>query len=154
MAKSSHSFEYLEDIIREENIVNYDSDTVVEEGEVTELDTSVSRETSRIAPNPFPERSTAQSLTALRSSTTLDVPIITNHLDEQQQRYIEENERARRLSQTLAIAEPHSDYRFKPLSVGEVLQKFAGQTLTKWPTGSDATTPEDIAERMLSERDN
>ena len=102
MAKSSHSSESLEDIIREENIVDYDSDTVVEEVETPEPATSAPCGSSRIAPNPFPERSTAQALTALRASTTLDEPIITNKLDEQQQRYIEENERARRLSQTFA----------------------------------------------------
>ena len=94
---------------------------------------------------PIPERSTAQVLTALRASTTLDKPIITNKPDEQQQRYIEENERARRLSQTLAIDEAHSDYRFKPLSVDELLRKFSGQPLTTWPTGREATTSDDIA---------
>ena len=82
MAKSSHSFESLEDIIREENIVDYDSDTVLEEGEIIEPTTSASHEPSRIAPNPFPERSTAQALIVLRGSTTLDEPIITNKLDE------------------------------------------------------------------------
>ena len=147
MAKSSHSSESLEDIIREENIVDYDGDTVVEEGETPEPATSASCEPSCIAPNPFPERSTAQALTALLASTTLREPIITNELDQQQQRYIEENERARRLSETLAIAEAHSDYRFKPLSVDELLRKFAGQPLTTWPTGREATTPDDIAER-------
>ena len=100
---------------------------------------------SRIAQNPFPERSTAQLLTALRASTTPDEPI-TNKLDEKQQRYIEENKRARRLSQTLAIAEAHSDYRFKPLSVYELLRKFAGQPLTTWPTGREGSTPDNIAE--------
>ena len=91
MTKSSHSSESLEDIIREENIVDYESDTVVEEGETLEPATSASCEPPCIAPNPFPERSTAQALTALHASTTLDEPIITNKLDEQQQRYIEEN---------------------------------------------------------------
>ena len=37
MAKSSHSSESLEEIIREENNVDYDRDTVVEEGETPEL---------------------------------------------------------------------------------------------------------------------
>ena len=92
MAKSSHSSDSLEDIIREESIVDYGSGTALEEGETPEPATSASCEPSRIAPNPFPERSTAQMLTALRASTTLDEPIITNKLDEQQQRYIEENE--------------------------------------------------------------
>ena len=120
MAKSPHSSESLEDIIREENIGDYDSDTAMEEGETPEPATSASCEPSRIAPNPFPERSTAQTLTTLRASTTLDEPIITNMLDEQQQRYIEDNESARRLSQTFDIAEAHSDYRSKYLSVDEL----------------------------------
>ena len=89
--------EFLEDIIREENIADYDSDTVVEAGETPEPATSASCKPSRIAPNPFPERSTDQAPTALRASSTLDEPIITNKLDEQQLLYIEENEKARRL---------------------------------------------------------
>ena len=120
MAKSSHSSESLEDIIRGENIVDYDSGTVMDESGTPESATSASCEPSCIAPNPFPERSTAEALTALRASTTLDEPIITNELDEQQQRYIEDNEIARCLSQIQAIAEAHSDYRFKPLSVDEL----------------------------------
>ena len=111
MAKSSHSSESLEDITREENIVDYDSDTVVEEGGIPEPATSASCEPSRVAPNAFPERITAQALTALRVSTTVDERYITNDLDEQQQRYIKENERDRRLSQKLAIAEANSYYR-------------------------------------------
>ena len=123
MAKSSHSSESLEDIIREENIVDYDSDTVVEEGETPELAMSASSEPSRIAPNPFPERSTAQMLTALRASTTLDEPFITNELNEQQQRYIEENKRSKCLYRTLAIAKAR---RFKPLSLDELLRSSQG----------------------------
>ena len=74
MAKSSHSSKSLEDIIQEENIVDYDSDTVVEEGETPEPATLASCEPSRIAPNSFPERSTAQALRELRTSTTLNEP--------------------------------------------------------------------------------
>ena len=107
----------MKDILQDENIVDYDSDAVAEVGEDPEPVTSASREPSRIAPNPYPERSTAQALTELRGKTTLDEPIINNELDEQQQRYIEENERYRRLSQILAIAEAHSDYRFGPLTL-------------------------------------
>ena len=91
-----------------------------EKGKIPEPATSASSEPSRIAPNPCPERTTAQAFTALRASTTLREPIITNKLDEQQQRYIQENERDRRLSQTLAIAEAQSDYRFKHLNIDEL----------------------------------
>ena len=139
MAKYSHSSESLEDIIREENIVDYDSDTVVEAGKNPEPATSAPCESSRVASNTFPERSTAKALTPLRGSTTLDKPIITNRLDEQQQRHLEKNERARRLSQTLAIAEAYSYYRFMPLSFEELLRTFAGKPLNTWPTGREAT---------------
>ena len=49
--------------------------------------------------------------------------------------------------------EAYSDYRFKPLRVYVFLRKIAGQPLTDWPTGREATTPDDIAERdALRER--
>ena len=53
MVKSLHSSMYLEDVIQEENIVDYDIDTVLEEGETPEPATSASCEPSRIAPNPI-----------------------------------------------------------------------------------------------------
>ena len=92
----------------------------------------------------------------MRASTIIDEPFLTNELDEQQQHYIEDNERAIRLSQTLAITEAYSDYRFKLLGVDELLRKFARQPLTTWSTGREATTSDDIAERysMLSQSDN
>ena len=103
MAKSLYSYEFLEDILQGENIIDYESDNVTPVVEDPESDTSVSRKPSRIAPNPFPQRSTAHALTTLRASTTLDEPIITNKLDEKQQHFINENERARHLSQTLVM---------------------------------------------------
>ena len=56
---------------------------------------------------PISVTKNGSSANSVACSTTLDEPIITNKLYEQQKRYIEENERARRLSQTLAIAEAH-----------------------------------------------
>ena len=64
--ESSHSSEYLEDILQEENIFDYDSDTAASGDKDHEPDTSASREPLCIAPNPFLKRSTAQVLTALR----------------------------------------------------------------------------------------
>ena len=74
MAKSSHSSMSVEDIPREDNIVDYDSKTVAIESEDHKPETSASREPSRIAPNPFLKRSTAQALTAPCASTTLYEP--------------------------------------------------------------------------------
>ena len=93
MAKSSHSSESLEVILREDNVIDYNSDTVAEESEDPEHDMSVSQEPSRITPNPFSERSTSQALTALRASTPLDEPIITKKLDEQQHPHEQQHRR-------------------------------------------------------------
>ena len=98
MAKCSHSSESLEDILREEKIVDFDSDTVESGGEDPDPDTLPSHIPSHIAPNTFPGRSTALAPRVLRATTTLNEPIITNKLDEQQQHFIDENERAGRLS--------------------------------------------------------
>ena len=52
--KSSHSYESFEDILREENIFDYDRDTVESGGgEDPKSTTSASHEPSRIAPNTF-----------------------------------------------------------------------------------------------------
>ena len=44
------------------------------------------------------------------------------------------------------MAEAHTDYIFKPLGAGELLRKL-GQSITSWPTGSEATLSVYIAER-------
>ena len=65
-------------MLQEENMVDYDSESVAPGGEDPKPAT---REFSRIAPNTFLEWWTAQALTALRASTTLDELIITKKLD-------------------------------------------------------------------------
>ena len=55
MAKSSYSSESLEEIVQEENIVDYGSDTVAPGGEDPDPNISASRGPSLIAPNPFTE---------------------------------------------------------------------------------------------------
>ena len=54
MVKSSYSSEAVEDIVWEENIVDYDGVTVAPGGEDPEPGTSASRKPSRIALNHFP----------------------------------------------------------------------------------------------------
>ena len=82
----------------------------MKEGKTPEPATLASCEPPRIAPNLFPEQSTVQALTALRASSTLEEKeSLLKRLDEQQQQYIDANERVRRLSQNLAVAEAHTD---------------------------------------------
>ena len=82
--KSSHSSVSSEYILSEETIVEYDNDKAATGGDEPEPNTSVSRESSRIAPNSFPERRTTHALTELRVSSTLEKGIITNRLYDQQ----------------------------------------------------------------------
>ena len=123
MAKSFHSSESLEDILIEQKIIDYGSKTVATGNKDLVPATSASCAPSRIAPNPFPERSTAQTLTALRASTTIDKSIITNKLGEKKRQIIDDIESSRRLAQTLAMTEAHSNSFFKPLGVDELSRK-------------------------------
>ena len=59
-------------------MIDYDSDTIVPVGNEPKPNKPVSRETSRVAPNPLSGRVTAHTLTALRISSTLEEDLITN----------------------------------------------------------------------------
>ena len=102
---------------------------------------------SRRAPNPFPERGAADVLATLHRPPDRESNIITNRLDEEQERVILIEERARRQAAEIAKAKAHSEYRFTPLSVEERLKEVAGRSLTIWLCGPLARTPEEIAER-------
>ena len=83
MANSSHSPESLNDILAEETILDYDSDTVAPTGKGLESNCPVSRVIRCTAPNPIPDRSIAHALTSLRASISfVEEGIITNRLDE------------------------------------------------------------------------
>uniref|UniRef100_A0AAV1T7T6 Uncharacterized protein n=1 Tax=Peronospora matthiolae TaxID=2874970 RepID=A0AAV1T7T6_9STRA len=70
--------------------MDFDSgtDTKVEGEEQSKLNTPVYGEIPHLAPNPFPERSAATALTALGAMFHMDTSIITNPLDEEQQRML------------------------------------------------------------------
>ena len=63
----------------------------------------------RRAPNPFPERGAADVLTALSRTRDPESNIITNPLDEEQERIILTEERARRRAAEIAKAKAHSE---------------------------------------------
>ena len=91
MAKSSHSSEALEYILREGDIIDNDSDTIVQGGDEPNENTPMARDTLRIAPSPFFDRVAAHAITALRASNTSEERIITDMLDEQQQQHVDAN---------------------------------------------------------------
>ena len=108
---------------------------------------------TRRAPNPFPERGAADVLSTLHRPPDRESNIITNHLDEEQERVFLIEERARRQAAEIAKAKAHSEYRFTPLSVEERLKEVAGRSLTIWVSGPKAKTKEEVAAReALNER--
>ena len=91
--------------------------------------------------------------TPLRETQGLEPDIITNRLDEQEHAYVMAEEIARQRSQTAATLRARRDYVFRPPTVEERLRQVAGQSLSGWSTGPEATTPSDIATRdALRER--
>ena len=102
---------------------------------------------SRRAPYPFSERGAADVLATLRRPPDRESSIITNYLDEEQERVIIIEERARRQAAEIAKVKAHSEYRFTPLSVDERLKEVAGRSLTIWICGPLARTTEEIADR-------
>ena len=62
---------------------------------------------SRRAPNPFPERGAADVLATLHRTPDRESNIITNHLDEEQERAILIEERARCQAAEIAKAKAH-----------------------------------------------
>jgi hypothetical protein len=75
-----------------EEEVDYESDTQMGSPEepVPRSPEPAARE--RLAPNPFPDSGAAQEVTALRASSGLESGVVTNPLDEVQERQLEEGE--------------------------------------------------------------
>ena len=95
--------------------VDYDSHTHSkgEVQDVQEVQRPRSRQSRRInesrrAPNPFPERGAADVLATLHRTPDRESNIITNRLDEEQERVIIMEERARRQAAEIARAKAHS----------------------------------------------
>ena len=107
----------------------------------------------RKAPNPFPERGVPDSRVSTQRMSDWKSKIITNPLDEEQEREILIEERAQRRAHEIAKAKLHSEYRFTPLSADERLKEIAGRTLALWTSGPKAKTKEEVAAReALNER--
>uniref|UniRef100_A0AAV1TJN0 Uncharacterized protein n=1 Tax=Peronospora matthiolae TaxID=2874970 RepID=A0AAV1TJN0_9STRA len=71
------------------------NDTANQGEEKSEPSTSVCDRVSRLALNPFPDRGAATALKARGAMSNMDPSIISNPLDEEQQRILDQAESAR-----------------------------------------------------------
>jgi len=101
------------------------------------------------APNPFPERGAAQGLTALRASSGLESGVITNALDEVQERQLEEGEVQRsQRPEARPLLSSHREYRFRARDPAEVVKEAMGQrSLRTWICGPAATAASELEAR-------
>jgi hypothetical protein len=108
------------------------------------------------ATNPFPERGATQGLTALRASSGLESGVITNALDEVQERQLEEGEVQRsQRPEARPLLSSHREYRFRARDPAEVVKEAMSQrSLRTWICGPAATAASELEARMLSERDS
>ncbi|CAI5702380.1 unnamed protein product [Peronospora effusa] len=140
----------LRDLIEDnlDEAVDYESDTVFVGPDGSPLATLTGEDDTRHAPNPFPERGAADALTALRDPPDVSSTVtVTNPLDEQQQRAIDQEEGAKRRTKNMTRLQDHRQYRFKPPTVEERLKEASGHSLSGWTIGPEAISPEDVATR-------
>jgi hypothetical protein len=105
------------------------------------------------APNPFPERGAAQELTALRASSGLESGVITNALDEGQERQLEEGEVQRsQRPEARPLLSSHREYRFRARDPAEVV-KEASERCAHGTTGLRPLLRVSSRLVRLSERD-
>uniref|UniRef100_A0AAV1TWV4 Uncharacterized protein n=1 Tax=Peronospora matthiolae TaxID=2874970 RepID=A0AAV1TWV4_9STRA len=92
--------------------VDFDSgsDIKVEGQEQSKLSTPMRGDIPHPAFNPFPERSAATALTALGAMPSMATSIITNPLDEEQQRMLDQAASAQRKSEVQTTLQRHSEF--------------------------------------------
>uniref|UniRef100_A0AAV1TYL8 Uncharacterized protein n=1 Tax=Peronospora matthiolae TaxID=2874970 RepID=A0AAV1TYL8_9STRA len=129
------------------------SDTKVEGEEQFKPSTPVRGDIPHPAPNPFPERSAATTLTALGAMSPMDTSVITNSLDEEQQRMLNQAASARCKSEVQTTLQRHSEYTFTEPGVEELFCQASRHTLVTWATGPEAKTPTELeCRKALRER--
>uniref|UniRef100_A0AAV1UTN3 Uncharacterized protein n=1 Tax=Peronospora matthiolae TaxID=2874970 RepID=A0AAV1UTN3_9STRA len=83
----------------------------------------------------------------------MDTPIITNPLDEEQQRMLDQAASARRKSEVQTTLQRHSEYTFTPPGVEELILQASLHTLATWSTGPKAKAPAELeCRKALRER--
>ena len=129
---SCHSSKSVEDILIKENMIDYESDSVAPGDGNPKPDTPVLHAPSRKSAESFSNRGTSHALTALRASSTFKEGTITNRLDEQQLLYVDDNNRSRRLSQTLVSAHTHVYNILIHLTLMNSLESLQGSLKFSW----------------------
>jgi hypothetical protein len=105
--------------------------------------------------NPFPSLGAARELSALRASSGLVSGVITNALDEGEERQLEEGEVQRsQRPEARPLLSSHREYRFRARDPAEVVKEAMGQrTLRTWMSGPAATAASELEARAaLRER--
>ena len=133
------------DVVHDELMVDYESDTV---SEVEDLpDSSPSERPVAPYPCPFPERSVHNTQTALRAAPPQERGIFQNSLDEQQQRVLYHEHDVRQRAAAKALAEHRKGYVFREQTFEERLREIPGMSFATWTIRPSASTAEEVAER-------
>jgi hypothetical protein len=101
------------------------------------------------AHNPFPELGADRELSAQRASSGLESGVITNALDEVQERQLEEGEVQRsQRPEARPLLISHREYRFRARDPAEVVKEAMGQrSLRAWICGPAATAASELEAR-------
>uniref|UniRef100_A0AAV1UDG7 Uncharacterized protein n=1 Tax=Peronospora matthiolae TaxID=2874970 RepID=A0AAV1UDG7_9STRA len=114
------------------------SSNAIQGDKQSEPDAPVRERIPRPANNSFPKRGAATAPTALGEMHNMDPSIISNPLDEEQQRILDQVESARRKLEILTTLQRNREYTFTPPDVVECIRQTAGRTLAGWDTGPEA----------------
>ena len=101
------------------------------------------------APNPFVERGEITALVAQHHATDAGERITTNPLGAQQELILQREESARRCARTKRVIQNRSGYVFSTSDVEERLRHTEDRSLATWVIVLEATSPEDIAFRLV-----
>ena len=127
--------------------MDYGSDTQLpEEKGDSPVSTPVCELPRREAPNPFPERGDVDALTALCTTPNLGSTIVSNPLDEEQERVVRHHQDTLRRAHQRSKAQLHSEYIFTPPTVEQRL-RAVGQSLATWIIGSEVSSAEEVDKR-------
>src|SRR5512145_502845 len=131
----------------EEGEVDYDTDTPMPQQDESPRSAEPQLPPLR-APNPFPERRASPPMTALRASSGLETPVVTNDLNEVQELQLHAADTQRSLRpEARPLLSSRREYGFDPRPPEQVIKQLTSQELRLWVAGPEASTPADIATR-------
>uniref|UniRef100_A0AAV1TI87 Uncharacterized protein n=1 Tax=Peronospora matthiolae TaxID=2874970 RepID=A0AAV1TI87_9STRA len=134
------------------HLVDSGSDTKVEGEEQSKFSTPVRGDILHPAPNPFPDRSAATTLTALGATSPMDTSIITNPLDEELQRMLDQAASARWKSEVQTTLQRNSDYTFTRPGAKELIRQCHAILWQHGPPAPRRKRPLNECRKALRER--